>query len=259
MWSILPSAQAQQPENRERASIVLGIFVTDPEVTARVSASINNAGTELKLGDDLGLENSATIARLGGYYWFSRRHRLDGSWFSLSLDGGRAIDETIEFGDQSFEINTLVETRADLDIAQVSYTFAALIREVSYLGISAGLHVSKTGLALAEPISGRADAEDVTAPLPVLGLRGDWEFAEHWTLRAAWQWFSIEIDDTDGHLTDTYVAVDHRFRDRFAVGLAFNDTGLDLERKRIVRSSSLNWGYDGWLLYFKTDFGRSSR
>lgn len=259
MWFAVSMAQAQEPANRERASIVLGVFVTEPEITARVDSSINNAGTELNLGDDLGLETSATIARLGGYYWFNRRHRLDTSWFSLSLDGARTIDETIEFRDETFTIDSLVETRADLDIVQASYTFAALIRERSFLGISGGLHVSSTGIGLTAPVSGRADSEDVTAPLPVIGLRGDWQFAERWTLRAAWQWFGLEIDDIDGHLTDTYVAVDYGFGDRFAVGLAFNDTGLDLERERRISSSSLNWGYDGWLAYFKTDFGRSSR
>jgi hypothetical protein len=259
MGSAVPAAHAQEPANRERASIVLGAFVTEPEITARVDSSINNAGTELNLGDDLGLETSATVARLGGYYWFSRRHRLDTSWFSLSLDGGRTIDETIEFGDEIFTINTRVETRADLDIIQASYTFAALIRERSFLGISGGMHTSKTGITLAAPVTATSESDDVTAPLPVIGVRGDWQFAEQWTLRAAWQWFGIEIDDIDGHLTDTYVAVDYGFRDRFAVGLAFNDTGLDVEQERRVSSSSLNWGYDGWMLYFKTDFGRSSR
>lgn len=259
MWSVAPVAHAQEPANRERASIVLGVFATEPEITARVDSSINNAGTELSLGDDLGLETSATVARLGGYYWFSRRHRLDTSWFSLSLDGGRTIDETIEFGDETFEVDTLVKTRADLDIVQASYTFAALIRERSFLGLSAGLYTSKTGIVLDAPTTGNTESDDVTAPLPVIGVRGDWQFAERWTLRAAWQWFGIEIDDIDGHLTDTYVAFDYGFRDRFAVGLAFNDTGLDVERERRVSSSSLNWGYDGWMLYFKTDLGRSSQ
>jgi hypothetical protein len=259
MGFAVPAAHAQGPSNRERASIVLGLFVTEPEITARVDSSINNAGTELNLGDDLGLETSATVARLGGYYWFSRRHRLDTSWFSLSLDGGRTIDETIEFGDETFEIDTLVETRADLNIVQASYTFAALIRERSFLGISGGLHTSKTGITLDAPVTASSESEDVTAPLPVIGVRGDWQFAEQWTLRAAWQWFGLEVDDVDGHLTDTYVAVDYGFGDRFAVGLAFNDTGLDVEQERRVSSSSLNWGYDGWMLYFKTDFGRSNR
>ena len=68
-------------------------------------------GTDVNFEDDLGLDSSTTILRLGGHWWMSRRNRLDFSVFSFSREGNRQIDETIEFGDTTFNINTVVNRR----------------------------------------------------------------------------------------------------------------------------------------------------
>jgi hypothetical protein len=64
------------------------------------------------------------------------------------------------------------------------------------------------------------------------------------------------VDTVSGHLTDTYAGVDYSFGKRFAVGLAYDKVGMNIEVNKTAHlKGSLDWGYDGWLLYFKTDFG----
>ena len=62
--------------------------------------------------DDLGLESSTNVARLGGYVWLGERHRFDGAYFDLSCSAAIPINETIKFGDQTFIINTVLETES---------------------------------------------------------------------------------------------------------------------------------------------------
>jgi hypothetical protein len=252
----LPFAGSAQPSDRmERASIVLGAFITDRQSDTRFDSD-SGEGTDLDMEDDLGLESSTNVARLGGYVWLGRRHRLDGAYFDLSRSASIPIQETIDFGDETFQINTALTTESDLKIIKADYTFAALAKDRGFLGVTAGLYVAETGFALSQPTLGRAESEDVTAPLPVFGLRGDYAVGDRITLHGAMQWFGYETDELDGHFTDFYFGADYGFGQRMAVGLAYNSVSMNIGAQEDDGfKGRLDWGYDGLLLYFKMDFG----
>jgi hypothetical protein len=203
----------------------------------------------------LGLEASTSVARAGAYFWLSRRQRLDLSYFDLSRSASRVINRTINFDDKVYQINTVVSSENKLTITKLDYTFAFLTRENWFVGVNAGLYVASTRLSLNEPSLGVFESEGLTAPLPVIGFRGDYGINDRWTLRGNFQWFGLETGDYGGHLTDTYVGVDYGFGKRFAVGLAYDKVGMKVEANKSDLKGSLDWAYDGWLLYFKTDFG----
>jgi hypothetical protein len=238
---------------------MLGAFVTDRDSNTRLDSDVGD-GTEIDMEDDLGLESSTNVARIGGYLWFGRRHRFDAAYFDLSRSASIPIQETIDFGDETFAINTVLNTEADLTIVKADYTFAALAKDRGFLGITAGLYVAETGFALSQPTLGRAESEDVTAPLPLFGLRGDYLITDRITLRGAVQWFGFETEDLDGRLTDFYVGADYGFGQRMAVGLAYNRVSMNIGAQEDDGfNGRVDWGYDGLLLYFKMDFGERSR
>lgn len=267
-WSLLPivvglaqllplTASAQPNDNMERASILFGAFITDRDSSTRLDSDAGD-GTDLDLEDDLGLESSTSVARLGGYFWLGRRHRIDGAFFDLSRSASIPIQETIDFGDETFEIDTVVNTEADLSIMKADYTFAAIARERGFLGVTAGLYIAETTMALSQATLGRAESEDLTAPLPLFGLRGDYAVGDRITLRGAMQWFGYETDDIDGRLTDFYFGADYGFGERMAVGLAYNKVSMSLgAQEERGFEGRIDWGYDGLLLYFKYDFNRN--
>ena len=250
----LQPSPVQAQETRERGSISFGAFITDRRTSTRLDSDAGE-GTDLDLESDLGLESSSTVARLGGYYWMTPRQRLDFSVFDLSRTSSKAIEETIDFGDEIFDIDTVVTTKSDLSIFKAAYTFAPVVRERGYLGFSGGLYIADTRLTLSEPTLGRAESEDLTAPLPVVGLRGEYEITERITLRGAGEWFEIDTGDVKGSLRDIYLGADYGFSHRLAVGLAYNDVATNVSASETGGfEGTLNWGYDGFLLYFKYDF-----
>lgn len=253
---LLPLAASAQPTSGgERASIVLGAFITDRQSSTRFDSDAGD-GTDIDMEDDLGLESSTNVARLGGYVWLGRRHRLDGAYFDLSRTASIPIRETIDFGDQTFEINTTLNTEADLTIVKADYTFAVLAKDRGFLGLTAGLYIAETGFALSQPTLGRAESEDVTAPLPLFGLRGDYAINDRITLTGAAQVFAYSTDKLDGRLTDFYVGADYGFGKRMAVGLAYNRVSMNIGAEdNSGFDGRLDWGYDGFLLYFKVDLG----
>ena len=244
-----------QESDREGASILLGTFITNRDTSARLDSDQSD-GSDIDLEDDLGLEGSTSVARLGGYWWINDRHRLDFSYFDLSRDASKQIQETIDFGDETFVIDTVVNVTSDLTVIKADYTFALLARDRGYLGITGGLYVSQTTLGISAANISASDEQDVTAPLPVIGLRGDYAITDHITLRGVVQIFDYSADNVDGSLTDFYVGADYSFGDHWAVGLAWNEVAMSLnaETDRGL-TGALDWGYDGALLYVKFDFG----
>ena len=72
LTQLLPlTANAQPTDDGERASIMLGAFITDRDSTTRLDSD-EGEGTEINLEDDLGLESSMSVARLGGYVWLGK-------------------------------------------------------------------------------------------------------------------------------------------------------------------------------------------
>jgi hypothetical protein len=248
------SAQGRQDE-RERGSIVIGEFVTDRNTSARFDSDTGNPGTDVDMEGDLGLETSTSATRAGGYFWITHRQRIDVSFFDLSRSASHKIDKTINFDDKTFLINTAVTSDNHLQITKLDYTFAFLNKDNWYLGATGGLYVMQTRLTLSEPTLGSYSSEGLTAPLPVVGLRSEYGFGKHWNLRGVYQWFGISTGDYSGHLTDTYLGVDYGFAKRFAVGLAYDTVSMNVEANKPHVKGRLDWGYDGWLVYFKVDFG----
>ncbi len=144
---------------------------------------------------------------------------------------------------------------SELRVLKADYTFGVLSRERSFLGITGGLYVAQTALSLTAPSVDASESGDITAPLPVLGVRGDYAITDRFTLRGAAQWFGWETDETKGTLRDFYVGADYGFGRRMAVGLAYNEVSMSLGAQEDSFRGRLDWGYDGLLLYFKLAFG----
>lgn len=163
-------ASSAEPD-QERAGMVVGAFLTDRSSSLRLD-SPDGRGTDIDLEGELGLEQSTSAGRIGGHFWASRKHRLDFALYDLSREGSRPIEETIRFGERIFTVDTEITTEADFLILKADYTFAALMRERGFLGITGGLYVARNQIELRERTLGGAESEQLTAPLPLAGIRG---------------------------------------------------------------------------------------
>lgn len=240
----------------KRGSVVFAAFSTEPDTHASFTSSTGIEGSDIDLESDLGLDTTRTIARLGGYYWFSLHHRLDFSAFRLSRDSSKVLDKTIEFGDQTFLVNRQIEASSDVTILKTDYTFAPIVRERGIFGITAGIYTADVDLGIRERTSDTEESESFTAPLPVLGVRGQFRIMRRLSLEGSYERFSIATGDTDGTLNDSYLGLDYSFNDRIALGVAYNVLTVDVDNQPgPLRHRQFDWGYDGFLLYLKANFG----
>jgi hypothetical protein len=235
----------------------LGFFTTDLDTSVQFDTNSGDVGWDTDFEDDLGLDSSDDAFRLDGYYKFNDKHRIDYSYFDMSRSGSGILTTEINFGDETFVVDSLVETTFDLDIYKAAYTYSLLSRESYDIGVSAGLYVADLGIGLAS-LDGDVviDAEDaqITVPLPVLGLRGEYEFNDKWTLQGSMEFFFLEFEDSKGTLSDLYVGLDYQWFANTALGIAYNAATIDIDTDGEDSIGEVDYSYDGALIYLKFDF-----
>jgi hypothetical protein len=249
---LVPGVATAQDD--KRFSLSLGVFITDRSSETRVDGADGSIGTPVDLESEFGLDASENVFRLDGYFKFNERHRIDFSVFDLSRDATRQIDTEITWRGIVFPINATVDSEIDFNIYKLAYTWSFLRREKGYLGLTGGLYIADVGAYLsAQNIADRAGGA-VTAPLPVIGLRGEYRFTDKWVFRASGELFGLEYEAMDGSLIDLYVGIDYRLFEHVAIGVGLNSVRLDVGVSASNLAGSLDWQYDGALIFFKFDF-----
>lgn len=241
-------------EENPRFSLSLGVFVTDRDTQTRLNSSEIRDGTLIDFEGDLGMDSSDSVFRVDGYFRVSDRHRLDFSTFDFSRTATKVIEKDIEWQGTIYPIDTTVDSTSDLQVYKLAYTYSLFRRDDAYLGLTGGIYVADLAARLsAESIAAKAGG-GVTAPLPVVGIRGEYPFGEKWTFRMSAEFFSLAYQDLDGSLVDLYTVVDYQLFDRVAVGAGLNSVRLDVGVAKSRFDGDVDWRYDGGLLFFKFDF-----
>lgn len=247
----VPVAAAQDDH---KFSLSLGVFLTDRNSDTQIGVEGQPVGTPVDLEVDLGLDTSDSVFRIDGYYKFNERHRVDFSAFDLSRNAVQEISREIDWNGNIYPVNTTVTGDFDLNIYKVAYTWSFMRREKGYLGVTGGLYIAEIGTRLSAPNIADRDGGSITAPLPVLGLRGEYQFSDKWTFRASGEVFGLKYDEFDGSLIDLYAGIDYQISDRTSLGLGVNSVTIDLGIDATELNGELDWRYDGGLIFFKFDF-----
>lgn len=252
LCSCVSTAAAETDDSR--FSLSLGVFITDRDSNTRVDVSGQPAGTPVDLEGDLGLDSSDTVFRVDGYIRFNDKHRIDFSAFDLSRTSTKTIEKEINWNGTIYPIDTTVNGDFDLNVYKAAYTWSFMRREKGYLGATAGLYVADIGTRLsAENIADR-DGGSITAPLPVVGLRGEYQISEKWTFRASGEFFALEYEEFDGSLIDLFAGIDYQLFEHAAIGFGVNSVVIDVGIEDSNLNGEVDWRYDGGMLFFKFDF-----
>ena len=251
---LAPACVFAQSGLDDRFSISLGAFVTDRDTDTRLDSDVLGRGTVIDFEDDLGLDSSDSVFRIDGHYRFSQKHRVNFSVFDLSRDSSATLQRDIQFGDKVFSIDTVVNLNFDLKIYKLAYTYSFMQRDNGYLGVTLGTHIADSKIGLSEQNLGQVEVRSITAPLPVIGLRGEYEFTDRWTFGASGEFLAFKFDNVDGSLVDLYLGIDYRITDHAAIGLGFESVYFDVDATKSNFSGNLDWRYKGALLFFKVDF-----
>lgn len=238
----------------------LGTFLLSTQTELGLNGSSGQTGTVVDFEKDLGLKDADRF-RFDATWRFAKRHKLRLMYFDTSNDGSRQLSRAITVGDTTFPVNVTVEAGVSTTVTELAYEYAFLQRPTYEVTASAGLHgvkfdfsIAGNGTAGNQPISARTESAVTEAPLPVVGLRGMWEFSPKWYLDGHVQYFALAYGDYDGSITDFRVNLTRMFGEHWGVGAGWNQftTDVDVEKKRF--NGSLDWQYSGVQIFVTAAF-----
>lgn len=257
-----PAAVAQDRGLLDDEYVVsLGTYFVDTDTEIGLNGSAGQVGTIIDLERDTGMDES-TRFRIDGLWRINGgRHHVRAMYFDVSRSGSRQIDRQLVVGDTVYPVSATVEASFDAKIFELAYEYAFVERETLEVAASIGAHalnfdfgISGNGLVNGRPVAGAAESGDTNAPLPVIGVRGMWRFADDWYLDAQGQWFSVELDGIDGGLTDLRIGLTWMFSEHFGAGLGWNRFSIDVDASKRSFDGTFDWRYQGAQVYLTGSF-----
>lgn len=239
-------------------SISGGVFVSNFDNTVRIGEP--GIGLEIDLEETLGLQSSQSVFRIDSAYRFGtdNRHRVDFTWFDLSRNATRTLQQDINIGGVTYPIGTTVNSEYDFAFYNVRYAYSFIKDDRIDFAGSLGLHITQVGLFVSDSAGVIGTGGDsVTAPLPLLGVRLDVALTPKWYVRSSAEALYLSFGDFTGSITDILLAGEYRGWEHFALGVGLNAVRVQIENNNAMGldfNGKVQSNFTGLMLYGKAMF-----
>lgn len=204
-----------------------------------LSGKVQSKGTEIDLESDLGMGGDEPVGislTVDG-----KKHHLLLSFASIKFGGGKTLSRTVQFRDQTYNVNTFVQSKFEYDLYEVQYNYDFLHLKKKNFGFSLGplLKISLYDATVNLKTAVRDETYSAVLPIPTIGLAGSLDFTKYFSLLG-------QVNGL-GSSDDNYVEYKALFRVKpipyfhFDVGykgmnidVSSNDNSLDLETKGLL-------------------------
>jgi hypothetical protein len=244
----------------ERFSFRLGGYITDLNSELRIGSGTLGAGVSFDVEDTLGIESSMSVFRADTMYRFGRsgRHQVDFTYYDFRRDATKKLDTDIEWGDHTYPIGTTVNSFLNIRVFKGSYSYAFFQDDRFRISGSFGLYVMPidTGI-IADGIG--AEEEDIIAPLPVFGIKGDFALTPKLFLKHGFEVFYLEYENFKGSIVGANIDLEYHVWKNVGFGIGVETFRLEIEAEgedypEIDFIGELKYNYLGLLLYTKVYF-----
>jgi len=248
------------PWHNRRFKVSAGGFFPVNNTIVKVEGNNGNIGTEIDLENDLGFSKS-TASFLGTFDWrISKRSRLGFEYFVLDRTATKTLQRDINFGDNTYEVNGRVRGTFNVQIMRVAYGYAILSKPKYQAGLLVGAHVLFADLGLQLEANTQSiekhDSFDFTAPLPDVGIWGEFVLGKRWGLYANVNYLAVQIDNTDGRIISYGLSVLYNVHENFSLTAGYTGLNFRVDTVQERLNGFLKWGYNGPTITAVYTFGK---
>ena len=140
-------------------------------------------------------------------------------------------EREINFGDETFDAGTDVETNMESELVRLVYSSSLMRDQQKELGVSAGVSYSLFETGLSAEATLQSERLKVNVPLPTLGVFGSVALGSNWRLGADIHLFALDFDHYNGYMSYLNLGLDRKISDVIRAGIGYNFYGLRLETK----------------------------
>jgi|KBSSwiStaDraftv2_1062776.scaffolds.fasta_scaffold17487_6 hypothetical protein len=243
----------------------IGGFVLGTDVKATLNGESTN-NSQIDFDKTFGSAGDQTRIR-GDVLWrITPNHHLRFLYFDDSATRKRVIDSDVAWGDNVFTAGGEVKVKNSYKIAELAYEYAFIRQPTFELSGSLGVHYMDVSIKLSGDaivtdangnsvaVSGSTKKGDVSAPLPVIGIRAGWVVLPNLYLDAQGQYFKANVSGYDGSVTDLRAGATWMFTPNLGLGIGYNRFYTNVETVKKNFDGSLKFGYSGFQMFLTGAF-----
>ncbi len=194
---------------------------------------------------------------LDGYYRFNEVHRIEMAWKGTRSGGTSKSAITIGspggiIGENN--ISTGVQSNLDVSILKLMYTYSFYHTKKMEVGLSAGAYYANFNIGMGAELGdfGGNFGFALGVPLPVIGLRTDYQITDKWSAQYTFDIFALSLGDLaltqneegsvpqyllehftgfSGYMSEFTIGTEYRFFENFGVGGSLNYNLQDFSMK----------------------------
>jgi hypothetical protein len=149
-------------------------FLSNAEITldywmAKISGNAQVRGNEVDVVDDLGVDDSDNVFKIGGIIPINKSNYIDISYFSLSYSGSKELGKNVIFNGVTYNLNEQVSSKASADIFDVKYKIYPFSSNDIQLGFLVGFKYLQTEASISSLAHG-SEKGSVDVALPEIGI-----------------------------------------------------------------------------------------
>jgi hypothetical protein len=225
--SSVAGAQEFIKPGTETFTFQAGGIITEDSTSVRIDGPVR--GTELHLGDLLGLDSSSGSYYLAGAFRFASRNRLAVQYINYKRSGSRQIDQAIEIGGEVIPIDTNLSAEVRQQLFVVNYGYSFVKTDQVEVAVLLGLYGAKYDFKFDANKPVVAISESTTVPLPMIGAVIDWYVTPRWTVTLSGEGMKARVGDVDGTAWNAGLSTDYMLWRNVGIGIAANAIGANVD------------------------------
>lgn len=241
------------PALKDRFYFGIGAFMPKTSTSAELDSTTLGTGTNINFEQALGMETQKTVPEAFARWRVSERWRVEGEYFQLNRTGSRTINQDIQWGDQTFPVNTTVESKFDFTDMRVSGGYSFFKTTDKEVGVSLGFHVASYDASIGAAGVG-SEAKKVTAPLPVLSGYGQFALTDTWAIGARLDRFSMSYDKYEGNITSMAVDINYQPFRYLGFGAGYRSLFIKLTATGSDLTGRFDQAFQGPIFYVTGSF-----
>ena len=247
---------AQEDSPWEPYSINFGPFYSTSDIELRFDSDRLGVGATFDPQGTLGMDTEDLYYRIDAFWRFgsTRRHQLEVHHFNVDNAGSRTLDAGTQIGDRLFPEGLVVNSQLDVEFLNVDYSYAFFQDDRIRLAGAIGIHTTAFDFNVDAPRRGLTVSETFTAPIPVLGLRGDFNISPQWRFSATTDLVYLPLDDYDISVADSRLALEFMPVEHAGIGVGLNNVRYRVESNSLDVDGKARLQFLGALAYLKLGF-----
>jgi hypothetical protein len=248
---------------KEMFKLNLGYYRPNFSTSVAVGVTGGTPPAGVNPEQDLGLANNLGGARFDGYWRFADRHRAYFGYYKLDRSGSKVLGKDIGpinipgYGEDTILATSNIQSESKWEVLILGYGYSFHKSETLEIAGKFGLNVVQLGTKLSGTLitqnngtlTGTTAGSTITAPLPAIGITGDWALDDRWRMRGNLGAFQFKFDTIYANVVDASVAAEYRVYRNIWGGLGYSLLNASVKQDKPDSNASLDWRTGGWQLY----------